>query len=209
MALSSCYGLKSIFMQASNRPITSLANVHERYKRMLRASKVLLSLGFLIFVSRLLAQVAPSAAKPLGAYGYAQATVVDNELGYGKALGGSGGFVLQHNPWLSFDARGVIIEAREPIHTYIAELGPQVSYRFSRFTPYAEGLAGLGHTSYLTPQKTIARGWGFTYTAVAGVDFRLTRGLSWRVADLSYSHIDAGSGASPKLASTGIVYRFF
>jgi hypothetical protein len=167
---------------------------------MLRVSCLLLLLAHSSLCFRH-AQVAASATRPVSAYGYAQATPEDVELGYGKALGGSGGFVLQHSRWLGLDARGVIMRAREPIHTYIAET---VASLLTRMVSWDSATAVIKASS-----KAFLPPGGFAYAGVAGLDFRLTRGFFWRVADFSYTHIDAGTGASPKYASTGLVYRFF
>ena len=165
--------------------------------------------GLLLLTGHLHAQVRASSSKPLSVYGYGMATAADNELGYGKALGGSGGLIADHGPLFGLDARGVIIRARQPLHTYIAEVGPRVSHRFWLVKPYGEVLFGLGHSGYLTPEKQLVSGYGLTYSVAVGADLRLFHGFSWRVADLSYNHISAGPGETAKLASMGVVYHFF
>jgi hypothetical protein len=156
------------------------------------------------------AQVSPSVNEPLHLYGYATADGAQPELGYGHALGGSGGFVLEHSRYVALDMRGVAMLAREPLHTFIAEAGPRVAPKYGRLQPYAEILGGLGHSEYSVPKGSSlpGRGFGATWTIAAGLDLRLKYGFEWRVAEYSYNHIYAGTGASPTILSTGVVYRF-
>ena len=157
-----------------------------------------------------LAQVSPSVNEPLHLYGYAAADAVQPELHYGHALGGSGGFVVERSRFLALDLRGVAILGREPLHTFIAEAGPRVAPRYGRLQPYGEILGGLGHSEYAVAAGSglSGRGFGATWTIAAGLDVRLKYGLEWRVAEYSYNHIYAGTGASPTILNTGVVYRF-
>lgn len=156
------------------------------------------------------AQVSPSVNEPLHLYGYAVADAVQPELRYGHALGGSGGFILEHSRLVALDFRGVMVTGRVPLHTFIAEAGPRVAPRYGRLQPYAEVLGGLGHSEYVVPlgSDLPSRGFGATWTIAAGLDLRLKCGLEWRVAEYSYNHIYAGTGVSPTIFDTGVVYRF-
>jgi len=179
---------------------------------MSRSFAVLSLLALLLVAPHLRAQVEASASKPFSAYGYALASGSEHELDFGHALGESGGIVLQRSRWLALDGRGVILNQRVPLHTYIAEAGPRVSRRYGPFRPYAEGLFGLGHSGYLTfpgKSRALSRGYGFAWSAVGGVDLCVTQRFQWRVAEYSYTRIQAGTGAKPAILSTGVVYRFF
>ena len=176
---------------------------------MARALAWILVLAAVFFSPRAQAQVSPAATRPFSLYGYAVASGAEHELGFGHALGGSGGLILERSQWLALDARGVILTARVPLHTFIGEIGPRVAPRFGPVRPYAEVLGGLGHSGYLTPQNQLLGGFGATWTVAFGADLRLTRRFQWRVAEYSHSHIYAGTGAAPTILSTGVVFRIF
>ncbi len=155
------------------------------------------------------AQISPAATRFSSVYGYAEASGAEHELNYGHALGGSGGIILQHSPWFALDLRGVVLTARVPLHTFVGEAGPRVSYRFGPVHPYAEALGGLGHSGYTVSPRPLLAGFGAAWTVDFGTDLRVTPRLDWRVAEYSRSHIYAGSGASPSILSTGFVFRIF
>ncbi len=156
------------------------------------------------------AQVQPGSSRPLLLAGYATASGASPELGKGTELGMTGGFVVDHSRFLALDARGMVLAALQPQHILVAESGPRitpVSYRNLR--PYAEVLAGLAHTEYGThAHPPIGKGFGLAWTATFGADLELRRGFTWRVAEYSYTHIYAGSGVTPSVLNTGILYRF-
>jgi hypothetical protein len=176
---------------------------------MSRLIAVCFFLSSLLLTAPLEAQVVASAERPLFLSGYATASGAEHELGFGHALGGGGGFIVEHSPWLALDVRGEILRARVPLHTYIAEAGPRVTRRYGRFEPYGEGMAGIGHSGYLTtPKRTLSSAWGWTWTVDAGLDFRVSHHLLWRVGEYSYNHTYAGTGAKAAILNTGVVYRF-
>jgi len=156
------------------------------------------------------AQVEPGSSRPLALAGYATASGAGPELGKGTELGVTAGFLVDHSRFMALDARGVILAVRQPQHILIAESGPRftpVYYRNLR--PYAEVLAGLAHTEYGTrAHPPTGKGFGLAWTATFGVDMGLKHGLTWRVAEYSYTHIYAGSGVTPTILNTGILYRF-
>ena len=155
------------------------------------------------------AQVGPASSRPFTAYGYAMASGAEHEFNIGHALGGTGGIILERSPWLSLDGRAVILRARVPLHTYLGEIGPRVAPRFGPVRPYAEALVGEGHTGYVPPQGELVGAYGAAWSIDFGADLRVTHRLEWRVAEYSRSHIYAGTGASPTILSTGVVYRIF
>ena len=156
-----------------------------------------------------LAQVGASALKPFSLSAYGAASGAERELGYGKALGFSGGLILEHSRWIALDGRGVVLRERVPIHTYLLEAGPRVSYPYGRLRPYGEVMAGLGRSGYGAQPLPLSQAYGFAYTLDAGLDFRITHRFDWRVCDFTYNHIGAGSGVTPKIASMGVVYHIF
>ncbi len=171
-------------------------------------------LALFLFLSTLLtsagrAQVLSPMNRPLALSGYFTASAAQPELGQGHALGYSGGLVLERSRLAALDFRGVVLRDRIVLHTYIAEMGPRFSPSVSRrFQPYGGVMGGYGHSGYANPHYTgLGRGYGLVWTVDAGLDAHLKWGLDWRVADYSYNHIYAGSGASPTILSTGISYR--
>ncbi len=177
---------------------------------MARMFALLLLFFGLMSSSALRAQVSADARRPMVAMGYATATAAQPELGQGRQLGTSGGVILQRSRLLAVDFRGVMLNARVPVHTYIAEAGARVAPGFSRrWQPYGGFLAGYGHSEYrVLGKKTLDRGFGFAWTGDLGLDLHLKYGLAWRVAEYSYNHISAGPGVSPTMLSTGLVFRY-
>jgi hypothetical protein len=161
-----------------------------------------------LFSPPLQAQVSPASSRPLFLSVYGTAGGSEHELNYGHALGGSAGFILAHNPLLALDVRGTILRAHVPLHTYIGEAGPRVSRRFGRLQPFAEVMAGLGHSGFTPSGSALRSAYGWTWTLDGGLDLRVSHHLEWRVAEYSYNHIYAGTGAKPAILNTGVVYRF-
>jgi hypothetical protein len=156
------------------------------------------------------AQVSPASTEPLRLYGYATATAIRPELGYGTGLGGSGGFILEHSRLVALDFRGVAVGARVPLHTVIAEIGPRFAPRFGRLQPYAEVLGGIGHSEFKPAAGSTgpSKGFGVAFSVDFGLDLRLKHHFEWRVAEYGYNHIYVGTGVSPTTLNTGLVYRF-
>jgi hypothetical protein len=154
------------------------------------------------------AQVAAASTRPLTLAGYGEIDASAPELGRGVRLGGTLGVLLEHSRYLGLDARGVALVALQPIHTFILEAGPRVAPVYGKYQPYAEGLVGLGHTEYGTATTPGGKGTGFTWTVAGGVDRSLSHGFEWRVAEVSFTYIRVGSGVSPVMFGSGLVYRF-
>ncbi len=161
-----------------------------------------------LFSLPLRAQVSASSSRPLFLSVYGTASGSEHELNYGHALGGSAGFILEHNPLLALDVRGTILHEHVPLHTYIGEAGPRVSRRFGSLQPFAEVMAGLGHSGFVRSPLPLKSAYGWTWTIDGGLDLRVSHHLEWRVAEYSYNHIYAGTGAKPAILNTGAVYRF-
>ena len=168
------------------------------------------------------AQVKPSASKPLALSIYGMGSVALPELQHGSAVCGSGGFTVEHSSHLQLDVRGALTWRLAPLHTAIVETGPRFSTSYRHFVPYAGVLAGLAHSEYLVPAGSTlpGRGYGPVWTVAGGLDLplgyalghasdrALDHGFAWRIADCSYNHIYAGTGATPVIVSTGAVYHF-
>ncbi len=180
---------------------------------MVRRFAILVIMLAAVGTVRGIAQVAAAVNEPLKLFGYGDASGALREEGYGKALGYGAGLTLERSHWLALDGRGVVLRERIPLHTYIIEAGPRVSYKFGPLTPYGEVMGGYGRSGYFnkpkTPVSPLRQAYGFTYTLDGGVDLRLKYRFSWRVADFTYNHISVPGGVTPIILSTGVVYHIF
>jgi hypothetical protein len=154
------------------------------------------------------AQVSAASTQPLSLAAYGEISASAPQSGRGVRLGGALGVLLEHSRYLGLDARGVALVALQPIHTFILEAGPRVAPIYGKYQPYAEGLVGIGHSEYGSANTPGGKGTGFTWTVAGGVDRFFPHGLRWRIAEVSYNHIDVGPGVSPIMFSSGLVYRF-
>ncbi len=152
-----------------------------------------LAAGGLCMVSAARAQSAPDAtAEGYHLYAGGVASAYDLDYSQAKKMGASV-FVdvdnLHHYGvegearWLSFP-----LQPNEPIpsvdvHATTYLIGPRYSRVYGRFQPYLKGLVGIG-------QINLSYNFGadscFVAAPGAGVDFRLTRRISWRAADVEY-----------------------
>ena len=104
-------------------------------------------------------------------------------------------------PTVSFDTK---------VHTFL--LGPQVSFRAGRFTPFAHALFGLGHTSVHidSPFSTVGTisNNAFAMALGGGVDINMTSRLAWRVQP-DYLQTDFLHTTQKNFRiSTGLVFKF-
>jgi hypothetical protein len=85
--------------------------------------------------------------------------------------------------WLSFALQptGPGPAADEHAATYL--IGPRYSRHYGRFQPYVKGLVGIGEFNF---PYNLGTDSCFVAALGAGVDFRLTRRISWRAADVEY-----------------------
>ncbi len=81
--------------------------------------------------------------------------------------------------------------------------GPRVSVTVGKFTPFAHGLVGIGHTSSgITSDTSFATALG------GGADYKLSGPLAWRFqADYLHTRFFSSHQNNVRL-STGIVFRF-
>ena len=176
---------------------------------MSRSLPFIVLLFAVFFSSNAHAQVRETAQRPLVLSVYGTASGSEHELDYGHALGGGGGFILEHSRLLALDFRGTILRYRVPLHTYIGEAGPRISRRYGRLEPYAEALGGLGHSGYRLADLRLASDYGAVWSLDAGLDFRVTPHFDWRVGEYSYNHTYVGAhGAKAAIGSVGVVYHF-
>ena len=85
--------------------------------------------------------------------------------------------------------------------------GPRASVSIGKYTPFAELLFGFAHQtdsgrSVSNSDTTFATGYG------GGLDYKLIKGVAWRVqGDSIHTHF-FGSGHNDLRLSTGIVFKF-
>ena len=90
------------------------------------------------------------------------------------------------------------------ISTYL--IGPRVSVPIGRFTPFAHALFGAGHIS--DSGATSNSNTSFATAIGGGLDYRLIKGLAWRLqADEVHTRFFSG-GQDHFRFSTGIDFRF-
>jgi opacity protein-like surface antigen len=95
--------------------------------------------------------------------------------------------------------------ANSNLHTYM--FGPQAAVPIGRITPYAHALFGWGHTN--------THGAGFSATDSAfstalggGLDYRLIRGIGWRVqGDYLQTRLFSSTQSNFRF-STGLAFHF-
>jgi Outer membrane protein beta-barrel domain len=134
-------------------------------------------------------------------------------LGYGKRwIGGAGGNVdVGINHWLGLEGEANFTFYRQYANTHSTTYmgGPRYTFRgmgsSGRFRPYAKCLAGVGYFNF---PYNYAKGSYFVVAPGAGVDYRLSYHLRWRVADFEYQYWPQFSfGATQNYAiTTGFRY---
>jgi hypothetical protein len=89
------------------------------------------------------------------------------------------------------------------IHEQNYLFGPRVSVSVGRFTPFAQALVGIGHTSSSAASDTsLASGFG------GGLDWKLSGPLAWRT-QVDFLHTRFFNyGQNNARVSTGLVFRF-
>ena len=159
-------------------------------------------------------QVAPSSQGGVGAVSvYALASADNTQYKtYPHSLGGTAGVSVMHNRLFGLTAEASAIRLRSPIHDYIGIIGPRFAVPLGRFRFFGEGLGGIGHAGYpqfpKLPTHGITHSYGYALAVAAGIDFRISHRIYWRV-QANYTHIAAGPGVNTETGSTGIVFRLF
>jgi hypothetical protein len=129
---------------------------------------------------------------------------------YGFTMGG----FTESSHILGSEMRGSILRSGGWDHEETALFGPRAALHFARVSPYLSLLGGGGHSWWYSnapnkgPKPTMKVGVGLQWTAVAGIDVYMSRRVSLRVGELSYSNVFVGSRTLTALtASAGVVYR--
>ena len=97
--------------------------------------------------------------------------------------------------------------------TYTA--GPQVVFRWTHFTPYAQALFGAAHgsDSYFPSGNTFSTGaTSFAFTTGGGVDYHLNHRLAIRLVEAQYLHTTLPNGTNNQqnhlMLGAGVVFKF-
>jgi hypothetical protein len=106
------------------------------------------------------------------------------------------------------EARWLTVHQTNDEHATTYLIGPRYSRYYGRFQPYVKGLVGIGQFNF---PYNLGRDNCLVVAPGAGVDFRLSRRISWRAVDFEYQiwpQFYYGQMSSPGL-STGIRIRIF
>lgn len=134
----------------------------------------------------------------------AQVTYHGDQGGYSLSAGAAGtGYYLQYGERkmvgitgfvdadgrrkLGIEAEGKWIEFRQSadVHVETYSIGARYHYNFNRFQPYAKGLIGFGNFNF---PYNLATGRYLVITGGAGVDYRISRRIQLRLADVEYQN---------------------
>jgi len=107
------------------------------------------------------------------------------QYGQRKMLGITGFVDVDTRRRLGFEAEGRWLEFHQTanVHAETYSIGPRYHLNFGRFQPYAKGLVGFGSFNF---PYNYAHGRYFVVTAGGGMDYRLTRRITIRAADVEY-----------------------
>ena len=130
-------------------------------------------------------------------------------------LFGVGAYVdVRLSRWVQLEAEGRWMRWNE--YAEISQdnylIGPRVPIRtFGRFTPYGKFLFGIGHMNF---QYSATSCRCSTLVYGGGVDYKLTKRLSWRAVDFEYQqwpnwYVVQNGQLHPYGFSTGIGYKIF
>lgn len=107
------------------------------------------------------------------------------QYGQRKMLGVTGFVDVDTRRRLGIEAEGRWLELHQTanVHAETYSIGPRYHLNFGRFEPYAKGLVGFGSFNF---PYNYAHGRYFVVTAGGGLDYRLTRRITIRAADVEY-----------------------
>jgi hypothetical protein len=164
------------------------------------------------------AQVIPSlrSAPQFSVFGAFTEVKPDHQYYEDFAVSGvtAGGF-LQTRHLIGVELRGSVMRWGSLEHEESALAGPRFALHFTRISPYFSVLGGEAnawrwnnpvHTGQ--PQSKLVEGLGPQWSAIGGLDIRLSQHLVMRVGEISYSKTYLKDwNMTPLTASAGFVYR--
>jgi hypothetical protein len=169
------------------------------------------SLGFALaclsalttFTTYARAQEGPAGLGGSSGHVFAEFSAVNPGQGEGFLWGASAGGYLQGRV-LGWVLRGTATPSGDLFHIYSAVVGPRIALRLPLLNPYIEAAGGVGHNSYYNSYGSVGSSWGPAWQVAAGVEHGLLPRVRWRIVEVAYGHIYAGSGVSPTVISTGL-----
>ena len=74
---------------------------------------------------------------------------------------------------------------------------------------FVEAGGGMGHSGFYNSTGAYATAWGAAWQVDAGVSHGILPRVDWRILEVGYGHIYAGTGVSPAIASTGVTLHIW
>jgi hypothetical protein len=139
---------------------------------------------------------------------FAEFSAARTGQGAGVIWGGSGGGYFQSGI-LGFVARATVLPGNYNLHTYSAVLGPRIAVSLPFVRAFVEAGGGMGRFDNYNATGTLGGSWGAAWQADAGVSHGILPRVDWRILEVAYGHIYAGSGVSPLVASTGLTLHIW
>jgi len=139
---------------------------------------------------------------------YAEFSAARTGQGAGFIWGGSGGGYIQGH-LLGFMARATVLPGNQNLHAYSAVFGPRIAVSLPFVRLFVEAGGGAGRDDSFNNLGLWSTAWGAAWQADAGVSHTLAPRLDWRILEVAYGHIYAGSGVSPVVASTGLTLHLW
>jgi hypothetical protein len=139
---------------------------------------------------------------------FAEFSTAHSGQGTGVIWGGSGGGYIQGH-LLGFMARATVLPGNVNIHSYSAVLGPRLAVSLPFVRLFVEAGGGVGRSDSFNDLGLWSNAWGAAWQADVGVAHSLGPRLDWRMLEIAYGRIYAGSGASPLVASTGLTLHLW
>ena len=145
---------------------------------------------------------------PRGGSVFIEGSAARTGTGSGVIWGGSGGGYIQGH-LLGFMARATVLPGNGNLHAYSAVLGPRLAVSLPMIRLFAEAGGGVGRNDSFNAVGIWSTAWGAAWQADVGASHSLGQRLDWRILEVAYGHIYAGSGVSPVVASTGLTLHLW
>jgi hypothetical protein len=145
---------------------------------------------------------------PRGGSVFLEASAASVGQGDGVIWGGSGGGYIQGHV-LGFMARATALPGNANNKVYNAVIGPRLAVTLPFVRVFVEAGGGVGHSGYYNSLGGYGTSWGAAWQADAGVSHGILPRVDWRILEVGYGHIYAGTGVSPVIASTGLTLHLW
>ncbi len=139
---------------------------------------------------------------------FAEFSAARTGQGAGVVWGGSGGGYIQGH-LMGLMARATVLPGNGNLHAYSAVLGPRLAVSLPIVRLFAEAGGGVGRNDSFNALGIWGTAWGAAWQADVGASHSLGSRLDWRILEVAYGHIYAGSGVSPVVASSGLTLHLW